>query len=67
VQAVIAAHELDLPVVALTGGDGGDISPLLNYGDTEIRVDSTHPTTVREQHLMLIHCLSELIDVQIFG
>ncbi len=67
VQAVVAAHELELPVVALTGGDGGEISPLLNYGDTEIRVHSGHPTTVREQHLMLVHCLSELIDLQIFG
>ena len=67
VQSVVAAHELELPVVALTGGDGGEISPLLNYGDTEIRVNSDHPTTVREQHLMLVHCLSELIDLQIFG
>ena len=67
VQSVVAAHELELPVIALTGGDGGEISPLLNYGDTEIRVNSDHPTTVREQHLMLVHCLSELIDLQIFG
>jgi D-sedoheptulose 7-phosphate isomerase len=67
VQAVVAAHELELPVVALTGREGGAISPLLNYGDTEIRVNSDHPTTVREQHLMLVHCLSELIDLQIFG
>jgi D-sedoheptulose 7-phosphate isomerase len=67
VQSVVAAHELELPVIALTGGDGGEISPLLNYEDTEIRVHSDHPTTVREQHLMLVHCLSELIDLQIFG
>jgi D-sedoheptulose 7-phosphate isomerase len=67
VQSVVAAHELELPVIALTGADGGEISPLLNYGDTEIRVHSVHPTTVREQHLMLVHCLSELIDLQIFG
>lgn len=67
IQTVVAAHEIDLPVIALTGGDGGEISTLLNHGDTEIRVDSDHPTTVREQHLMLVHCLSELIDLQIFG
>ena len=67
VQSVIAAHELELPVIALTGGGGGEIAPLLNYGDTEIRVNSDHPTTVREQHLMLVHCLGELIDLQIFG
>ena len=67
VQSVITAHELELPVIALTGSGGGEIAPLLNYGDTEIRVNSDHPTTVREQHLMLVHCLSELIDLQIFG
>ena len=67
VQAVLAAHELEIPVVALTGDDGGQIAPLLNYGDTEIRVQSDRPTTVREQHLILIHCLSELIDMKIFG
>ena len=67
IESVVAAHEIDLPVVALTGGDGGEISTLLNHGDTEIRVNSDHPTTVREQHLMLVHCLSELIDLQIFG
>lgn len=67
VQAVFAAHELQLPVIALTGSGGGEISPILSYRDNEIRVDSDHPTTVRENHLMLIHCLSELIDLQIFG
>ena len=66
-QAVSAAHELDLPVIALTGSGGGEISALLNFGDIEIRVDSDYPPTVRENHLMLIHCLNELIDLQIFG
>ena len=67
VQAVVAAHELELPVIALTGGDGGEISPLLSYGDTEIRVKSDNPTSIREQHLVLTHCLNELIDLLIFG
>ncbi len=67
IQSVVAAHEANLPVIALTGGDGGEIAPLLNFGDSEIRVRSNHPTTVREQHLMIVHCLSELIDHQIFG
>ena len=66
-QAVNAAHEQELRVIALTGGDGGEISTLLNYGDIEIRVDSDYPPTVREHHLMLIHCLNDLIDLQIFG
>ena len=41
-QAVSAAQELDLLVIALTGS-GGEISALLNFGDIEIRVDSDHP------------------------
>ena len=67
VQAVISAHDLEIPVIALTGGDGGEIQSLLNHSDTEIRVQSDHPTTIHELHLMLIHCLSELIDIKIFG
>jgi len=67
IQAVSAAHELELPVIALTGSDDGKISTLLNYGDIEIRVDSDYPPAVREQHLLLIHCWNELIDLQIFG
>tara|TARA_B100001287_G_C22622124_1_gene500639 strand:- start:283 stop:873 length:591 start_codon:yes stop_codon:yes gene_type:complete len=66
-QAVNVAHEQELRIVALTGGDGGEISTLLNYGDVEIRVDSDYPPTVREHHLVLIHCLNDLIDLQIFG
>ncbi len=67
VQAIIAAHELELPIIAMTGGEGCEISSLLNFGDAEIRVESEYSTTVREQHLMLIHCLNELVDLQIFG
>ena len=67
IQAVIAAHEMKLAVVALTGGSGGEIGPLLNYRDIDLRVHSDYPSTVREQHLFLIHCLGELIDRQIFG
>lgn len=66
-QTVNAAHEQELRIIALTGGDGGEISTLLNYGDIEIRVDSDYPPTVREHQLMLIHCLNDLIDLQIFG
>ena len=66
-QAVSTAQELELLVIALTGSGGGGISTLLNYRDIEIRVDSNNPPTVREHHLMLIQCLNELIDLQIFG
>ena len=66
-QAVSTAQELELLVIALTGCGGGGISTLLNYRDIEIRVDSDYPPTVTEHHLMLIHCLNELIDLQIFG
>ena len=67
VQSILAAHEKELPIIALTGFDGGEIATLLNDQDVELRIASEHVITVREQHLMLLHCLNELIDNQIFG
>ena len=65
-QAVSAAHELDLLVIALTGSGGGEISALLNFGDIEIRVDSTILQRLGES-LDAYSLFEELIDLQLFG
>ena len=67
VQAIAAAHERDMRVVALTGRDGGRIPDLLDEGDVEIRVPGTRTARIQEVHLLVIHCLCDLIDTSLLG
>ena len=67
VQAIQAAHEREMRVVALTGKDGGDMASLLLPQDVEIRVPSMVTARIQEVHLLAIHCLCDLIDWQLFG
>jgi D-sedoheptulose 7-phosphate isomerase len=66
-KAVNSAHDKDISVIALTGQDGGSIAPLLYENDLELRVPSNSAAHVLETHLMITHCLCDLIDYQIFG
>lgn len=66
-KAVNSAHDKDISVIALTGQDGGSIAPLLRENDLELRVPSNSAAYVLETHLMITHCLCDLIDYQIFG
>lgn len=67
VHAIHAAHDRNMRVVALTGRDGGNIAPLLLPDDIEIRVPSNVTARIQEVHLLVIHCLCDLIDNQLFG
>lgn len=67
VQAIQAAHERGMTVVALTGKDGGDMAALLSPEDVEVRVPSVVTARIQEVHLVVIHCLCDLIDFQLFG
>lgn len=66
-KAISAAHERNLSVIAITGYDGGALAPLLNETDVEIRVPSNSTARVQEVHLLITHCLCDLIDLQLFG
>jgi len=65
--AVRAAHENSMPVVALTGRNGGTIGQSLRDGDVEIRVPSERTARIQEVHLLVIHCLCDAIDRALFG
>jgi len=67
IQAIQAAHERDMTVVALSGKDGGHMSSLLTRDDVEIRVPSNVTARIQEVHLLAIHCLCDLIDCSLFG
>jgi len=65
--AVEAAHEREMSVIALTGRDGGRMADLLRHGDAEIRVPAERDCRVQEVHLLVIHCLLDLVDQQLLG
>lgn len=66
-QAIQAAHDRDMRVVALTGRDGGAMTSLMLPDDVEIRVPARSTARIQEVHLLAIHCLCDLIDRQLFG
>ncbi len=66
-QAISAAHDKSMQVIALTAGDGGDVAALLDQQDIELRVPSVAKPRIHEVHLLSLFCLCDLIDQQLFG
>ena len=67
IRAIEAAHDRGARVVALSGRDGGPMALKLGPGDVEIRVPAEVTARIQEVHLLVIHCLCDLIDHQLFG
>lgn len=67
IQAMSAARDRGMGVVALTGRDGGDISSLIDVNDIEIRAAVDSRSRIHEIHLLSIYCICDLIDMQLFG
>jgi D-sedoheptulose 7-phosphate isomerase len=67
VEAIKAAHAKEMVVIALTGRDGGAMGKMLRPGDHHLNV--AHPRTMRIQeiHLLVVHCLCEVVDNVIHG
>jgi D-sedoheptulose 7-phosphate isomerase len=66
-RAIVAAHERAMKIVALTGRDGGRMAGLLADEDVEIRVPANRTARIQEVHLLVIHCLCDLIDTTLLG
>ena len=67
IQAVSAAHDRQLNVIALTGRDGGNISSVLDSDDLELNAPIDSRGRVHEIHLLSLYCLCDLIDNKLFG
>jgi D-sedoheptulose 7-phosphate isomerase len=67
VEAIHAAHEREVRVVALTGRNGGAIGPLLGSLDVHICVPSDRTSRIQEVHLLVLHCLCDGIDCMLLG
>ena len=65
IHAIKAAHDRNMIVIVLSGRDGGRISSLLTKQDIEIRVPATSTARIQEVHILIIHCLCDLIDQQL--
>ena len=61
-QAVHAAQQQRIGVVALSGKNGGHLASLLGANDIEIRVPAASTARIQEVHLLVIHCLCGLIE-----
>ena len=66
IEAMQAAHELGVRVVALTGAGGGKMAALISPEDVHICVPHKRTARIQEVHLLVLHCLCDGIDFQLF-
>jgi len=66
-DAIGAAHEMGVQVVALTGAGGGKIAATLDSHDVSICVPHKVTARIQEVHLLVLHCLCDGIDHELFG
>ena len=66
-QAIKAAHDSDMHVVALTGKGGGKIANKLKESDINICVPHDRTARIQEIHLLTLHCLCDGIDAKLLG
>ncbi len=67
IHAIDAAHDRNMIVIALTGREGGQVADLMHEADIEIRVPTWSTARIQEVHIMIIHCICDLVDVQLLG
>ncbi|MDD5181472.1 MAG: phosphoheptose isomerase [Gallionellaceae bacterium] len=67
VEAIHAAHERDMRVIALTGREGGTMGEILGAGDIHICVNVESTARIQEVHLLALHCLCDAVDHLLLG
>ena len=67
IDAIHAAHELGIRVIALTGNGGGKMAALVGADDVHVCVPHKTTARIQEVHLLALHCMCDGIDFQLFG
>ena len=65
IEAIKAAHQNGMKVIALTGRDGGKIAQMLQEGDVLLNVPYPRPARIQEVHILLIHAMCDCIDTML--
>ena len=66
-EAINAAHDRQMDVVALTGRKGGKIAALLGPSDVHVCVPAERTARIQEVHLLCLHCMCDAIDSLLLG
>ena len=67
IAAILAAHEREMRIVALTGKGGGRIGEILAPEDVHLCVPHSRTARIQEVHLLTIHCLCDVVDATLLG
>lgn len=67
VQAIQAAHDRGMRVIAMTGREETDIRSLLHPEDVEISLPGLSPGNASEVMLVLLNALCGMIETRLFG
>ena len=65
IEAIKAAHQNGMKVIALTGRDGGKIAQMLKEGDVLLNVPYPRTARIQEVHILLIHAMCDCIDAML--
>lgn len=63
-NAAVVARAIDMPVIGLTGRDGGELG---RFADVSIRVPEDETYMIQELHLPVYHCLCLMHEDRFFG
>ena len=66
-EAIRAAHDKQMGVIALTGKQGGKIAGMLKESDVHICVPADRTARIQEVHLLCLHCMCDAIDSLLLG
>ncbi|MDE2121581.1 MAG: SIS domain-containing protein, partial [Betaproteobacteria bacterium] len=67
IEAVRAAQERDMLIVALSGKGGGKLSALLSDVDVHLCVPHDRTARIQEVHLLMLHCICDGVDWTLMG
>ena len=66
-EAIHAAHDRHMGVIAMTGKRGGKMAGVLGPNDVHICVPADRTARIQEVHLLCLHCMCDAIDCLLLG